>query len=163
MSRYALVNVSTEADWQAYHRIRRQVLWEQRGRNNYNADLPDEQATANHPLLLKLDGHPIGTTRLDNDGSDRGIVRLVAISLSTQRQGHGRALSTLVEGYARSLSMEILLVNAALDAVGFYERTGWKAYVWDEAEHDRDASGCVQMIKSLVHLKSKLPSIKGTH
>ncbi|GAB7529192.1 hypothetical protein PS3A_16010 [Pseudomonas sp. 3A(2025)] len=150
MSRYALVNVSTKADWHAYHRIRRQVLWEQRGRNDYNTDLPDEQATANHPLLLKLDGHPIGTTRLDNDGSGRGIVRLVAISLAAQRQGHGRALSTLVEGYARSLGLEVLLVNAALDAVGFYEKMGWKIQVWDKAEHMSGVQDCVQMIKSLI-------------
>lgn len=147
---YTLVKVSLEADWQAYHGIRSRVLWEERGKYNYNSNLPDEYAISNHPLLLKLAGRPIGTTRLDNHGQGRGIVRLVAISLSDQRQGHGRVLSKLVEDYARSLFLEVLLVNAAADAVEFYNKTSWRTQVWDDAEYMSGESDCVQMVKSLV-------------
>ncbi|WP_157763294.1 GNAT family N-acetyltransferase [Pseudomonas citronellolis] len=147
---YALLKVSLEADWQAYHDIRRRVLWEERGKYNYNSNLPDEYAISNHPLLLKLAGRPIGTTRLDDYGRGRGIVRLVAISLSDQRQGHGRILSELVEDYARRLFLEVLLVNAAPDAVGFYKKMSWQTQVWDNAEYMSGKSDCVQMVKSLV-------------
>lgn len=150
---YALIKVSLEADWQAYHSIRRRVLWEERGKSSYKSDFPDEYTISNHPLLLKLAGRPIGTTRLDSYGQGRGIVRLVAISLPDQRQGHGRALSRLVEDYARSHSLEILFVNAAPDAVEFYNKTGWRAQVWDEAEFMSSRSDCVQMIKLLVKPK----------
>lgn len=55
---YELVRVSTEPDWQAYHALRRRVLWEARGRYDYDATRPEEHAVSNHPLLLKLDGRP---------------------------------------------------------------------------------------------------------
>jgi N-acetylglutamate synthase-like GNAT family acetyltransferase len=101
-------------------------------------------------LLLKHDGRPIGTTRLDDLGDGRGVVRLVAIAADVQRQGHGRVLSTLVEDYARRLGLKSLLVNAAPDAVGYYEKMGWRACAWDEAELTSIAAECTQMAKPLV-------------
>lgn len=147
---YSLIKVSLEADWQAYHGIRRRVLWELRGKSGYDSDFPDEYIIFNHPLLLKLAGRPIGTTRLDNYGQGRGIVRLVAISQPDQRQGHGRALFRLVEDYARSHFLNTLLVKAAPDAVEFYNKMGWITQEWDDSEYMSSGSDCVQMVKALV-------------
>jgi GNAT superfamily N-acetyltransferase len=77
-------------------------------------------------LLLKLNGRPIGTTRLDNLGDHKGVVRLVAIATDAQRRGHGRILSELVDDYALRLGLNTLLVNADPDAVGYYEKMGWE-------------------------------------
>jgi N-acetylglutamate synthase-like GNAT family acetyltransferase len=76
-------------------------------------------------------------------------VRLVAIATDVQRRGHGRVLSALVENYARSLGLRILLVNAAPEAVGYYEKMGWRAHSWDEAELTGIAAGSKQMIKAI--------------
>jgi GNAT superfamily N-acetyltransferase len=149
---YELVKVTTESDWREYHALRRHVLWEARGRSGYDEKRPEEHLAANHPLLLKLDGRPIGTTRLDNLGDGRGVVRLVAIAAHVQRQGHGRVLSASVEDYGRRrLGLTMLLVNADPDAVGFYEKMGWATYAWDEAELMGSAAGCTQMTKALLH------------
>jgi N-acetylglutamate synthase-like GNAT family acetyltransferase len=148
---YELVKVTTESDWRDYHSLRREVLWEARGRSRYNDRHADEYVPTNHPLLLRLDGRSIGTTRLDDFGDGRGVVRLVAIAIDVQRRGHGRALSALVENYARRLGLKTLLVNADPEAVGFYEKTGWKACIWDEAELTGIASDCKQMSKALSH------------
>jgi GNAT superfamily N-acetyltransferase len=148
---YELVKVTTESDWRAYHSLRRHVLWEARGQDGYDEGRPAEHFASNHPLLLKLDGRPIGTTRLDNLGGGRGIVRLVAIAADLQRQGHGRALSALVENHARGLGLTILLVNADPEAVGYYEKMGWNASLWDEAELTGIAADCKQMVKPLSH------------
>jgi N-acetylglutamate synthase-like GNAT family acetyltransferase len=146
---YELAKVSTEPDWQAYHALRRRVLWEARGRHDYDATRPEELAVSNHPLLLKLDARPIGTTRLDNLEDGRGIVRLVAIAADLQRQGHGRVLSRLVDDYAQRLGISTLLVNAAPDATGYYEKMGWHACIWDEVELTGVASGAKQMVKTI--------------
>ncbi len=146
---YDLVQVTTERDWRAYHALRRQVLWEARGRDDYDERHPDEYLAANHPLLLKLDGRPLGTTRLDDLGDGRGVVRLVAIDAATQRRGHGRVLSALVDDYARGLGLATLLVNAAPDAVGYYEKSGWNTCIWDAGELTGSATGCRQMAKKL--------------
>lgn len=148
---YKLVKVAAEDDWRAYHALRRHVLWESRGRDGYDEKRPGEFLPANHPLLLKLDGRPIGTTRLDDLGDGRGVVRLVAIAADVQRRGHGYALSNLVENYARALGLTTLLINADPEAVGYYEKMGWHAFLWDEAELTGIAADCKQMTKSLLH------------
>jgi GNAT superfamily N-acetyltransferase len=148
--RYELVKVSTESDWQAYHALRRLVLWEARGRYDYDATRSEEHAVSNYPLLLKLDGRPIGTTRLDNLEDGRGVVRLVAITVDSQRQGHGRILSRLVEDYARRLGISTLLVNAAPDAVRYYNKMGWVPCLWNEVELTGIRADCTQMSKLLL-------------
>jgi hypothetical protein len=57
----------------------------------------------------------------------------------------------LVEGYARRLGLNTLFVNADPDAVGYYEKMGWDAYVWDAAELTGIAADCTQMTKALLH------------
>jgi N-acetylglutamate synthase-like GNAT family acetyltransferase len=147
---YELVKVATESDWREYHSLRRHVLWDARGRGGYDENHPDEYLATNHPLLLKLDGRSIGTTRLDELGGRRGVVRLVAIAADVQRRGHGRVLSALVEAFARRLGLKTLLVNAAPGAVGYYKKMDWQDCVWDEAELTGIASECRQMTKPLV-------------
>lgn len=147
--RYELIEVQSPDEWKAYHFLRRTVLWEAKGRLNYNESHPDEHLNANHPLLLKLDERPIGTVRLDEIGGGSGVVRLVSIAPDVQRSGHGQALSSLTEDFARRFVIATLLVNAAPDAVGFYEKMGWKKEMWDESELRGLASDCIQMMKNL--------------
>jgi N-acetylglutamate synthase-like GNAT family acetyltransferase len=146
---YELVEVTANSDWREYHSVRRRVLFELRGLMNYDETNTDEYKAANHPLLLKLDGRAIGTVRLDDFGNGAGAVRLVAIEPDLQRRGHGRVLADYVESYARRLGIKILYVNAALEAVGYYEKLGWKPDVWNEAELVGIASDCRQMSKRL--------------
>ena len=146
---YELIEATSNDDWQAYHKIRREVLWEARGRTSYSTEHPDEHAKNNHPLLLKFQGYPIGTTRLDDLRNGTGIVRLVAITQNAQAQGHGRKLSELVEIYAQTLNLKILFVNAAPEALGYYQKLGWAFFVWDESERVGIASDCIQMKKHL--------------
>jgi N-acetylglutamate synthase-like GNAT family acetyltransferase len=146
---YELIEVRAERDWREYRSIRRRVLWERRGRTNYDDNHADERSLANHPLLLRWDGRAIGAVRLDNFGNGTGAVRLVAIEPDLQRQGHGRVLSDCVENYARSLGIRILYVNAALDAVGYYEKLGWRPELWNEDELVGIAAECRQMSKRL--------------
>ena len=120
------------------------------GTGRYNDKHSGEYVPANHPLLLKLDGRAIGTTRLDDFGNGTGAVRLVAIVTDLQRRGHGRKLAEMVEAYARSRGMTRLFVNVAPDAVGYYEKLGWQRFSWDETELSGIASGAVQMTKNLV-------------
>ena len=142
---HQLIKVETDSDWRDYHSLRRTVLWEARGRSDYDQNHPDEYLADNHPLLLKLNGQSIGTTRLDDVGDGTGAVRLVAIAPDMQRRGHGRVLSRQVDDYARRLGIKILHVNAVREAVGYYEKMGWKADIWNEAELTdlRQMSKCI--------------------
>lgn len=147
---YRLIKVTDKQDWLLYHEIRRTILFEDRGRIGiYNENHPDEFDPNNHPLLLKFNDYAYGTTRLDDRKDGAGIVRQVAIIESEQGKGHGRVLSQLVDEYARSLNMAVLFVNAAPEAVGYYECTGWISFLWDKSELADISVGCVQMKKHL--------------
>ena len=145
---YELIEVRDPADWAAYHTIRRQELFEARGRFGvYDENHPDETAPNAHCYLLKLDGRPLGTTRLDVRDDGTAVVRMVAVTAAEQGRGHGRALGRLVEERAKDFGARTLLVNAADTAVGFYYSTGWRDHVWDQAELDSFAQACTQMRK----------------
>jgi GNAT superfamily N-acetyltransferase len=147
---YTLDPPANDDDWRAFHDIREAVLFVGRGRIGiYDRDHPDDRAPQNQCLLLKLHGRPIGTVRLDNFGDDSGCVRLLAITEPEQGRGHGRVLAELCEVRARALGLHTLKVNAASEAVGFYEKLAWKRQVWNVAELAGIAKDCVQMTKAL--------------
>jgi len=147
---YELAVVTRPEDCDAYHFIRRVELFEARGRFGvYDPDHRDERAPNHFPLLLKWNGRGIATTRLDVRQSDLAIVRLVAVVKAEQRKGHGRALAARTEAFARDRGVTKLLVNAAADAVGFYERIGFVREPWDRAELVGWNADSVQMAKTL--------------
>jgi GNAT superfamily N-acetyltransferase len=147
---YELHELASPADWDAMHRIRLAVLFtpERHPGVVYDRAHPHDTNPDHVKFLLLRDGEPIGTTRLDPRG-EGGIVRLVGILPGQQRQGHGSAMEGLLADYARTRGMTRLWLNAAADAVGFYEKLGWSPQVWDEEELATFARNCVQMTKAL--------------
>jgi GNAT superfamily N-acetyltransferase len=150
MTVYELRQVATPDDWREMHRLRRDVLFAPFRKQGivYDENHPDDRHPANLPLLLRVGGRPAGITRLDIEGSV-AIVRLVAIAPDLQRQGHGRQMSRLVDREARRRGVTLLRVNAAPEAVGFYEATGWHRREWDREELSGIAADCIQMERSL--------------
>jgi GNAT superfamily N-acetyltransferase len=125
MKDHALITPTNDAEWRAYHDIRRRVLFEARGQFGvYQEDRPDERALGNHPKLLLYRGEPVGVVRIDVAGTT-AICRRVAIRSDVQRLGHGRVLLSLVEQFARDVGCRRLASYVAPDAVEFYERCGF--------------------------------------
>lgn len=142
--------VQTDDEWAALHDIRRRVLFAP-GRHTdveYDENHPDDRAQNNVPHILMLDATPIGVARLDLKG-DHAIVRLVAITPEQQRNGYGELMNKMLTEKARELGTRQLRVNAAPDAVGFYEKTGWRKESWNPDELTGIASNCVQMVKDI--------------
>jgi N-acetylglutamate synthase-like GNAT family acetyltransferase len=150
MKTYELRRVVSEGDWRSYHEIRRTALFESRGRHGvYDEDHPDEYNRRHYPLLMFHEGVPIATVRLDDFGAGAGALRLVAVRVDRQRQGHGRCLARLAEDFARKMQIRTLYVNAGADAVGYYQKMGWTRFIWDISELEGIAADCVQMKKDL--------------
>ncbi len=123
--KYELKTPSSTEEWQAYHGIRRKVLFENRGQFGvYDENHPDERREGNHPLLLLLDGGAIGVIRVDIK-CNQAILRRVAIREDLQRAGHGRVLLTLAESFPQSKGCNHIWSDVAPDAVGFYKRCGY--------------------------------------
>ena len=148
---YELVSaLENTADWDTYHRIRREELFEARGHVGvYDPNRPEEKFPNHIPLLLKFENRGIGTTRLDVRADGTAIVRLVAITSAEQGKGHGAELARQVENLARLKGALKLLVNAAPEALGYYERLGYVRDDWDAGELTGHAANSIQMSKRI--------------
>ena len=135
---------ATDAEWLAYHTIRRDVLFDRRGRGaDYNPEHPDEHRPNNHPLVLWHSDVPVAVLRIDID-NDVAIFRRVAVREDLQRRGFGRRMLTLAEHFARRHGCSRVDSHVDLAAVGFYERCGFQR-VANAASH----SATLLMTKSL--------------
>jgi GNAT superfamily N-acetyltransferase len=125
MTDYELVSPIDVSTWRSYHDIRRDVLFEARGRGDvYDENHPDERAPGNHPKLLLYRGDPVGVIRIDI-ASPRALLRRVAIRTDVQRSGHGRVLLSLAERFAAEHGCRQLESHVASDAVDFYQKCGF--------------------------------------
>jgi len=142
-----LERVSSPEQWGAYHRIRRTVLFEPNGLG-YDENHPDDHCPDNTPMLLELESQTIGAMRVDLvPGRQAAIMRTVAIVPEQQRRGHGRALMSLAEQYARDRGCREAWVVAANWAVGFYAKCGYWEGTWDPEHEPKNGQ---QMTKKLL-------------
>jgi|694.fasta_scaffold26215_8 GNAT superfamily N-acetyltransferase len=112
--------------WRAYHTIRREVLWEARGRDDYQENHPDELAEGHFPMVFCVDGNPLGVIRIDlNEESREATFRRVAVTPWEQRKGFGRRLMEEAEKFALGRGCQLLVANVAADAIPFYEKIGY--------------------------------------
>lgn len=144
---YEFVKVSSTQDWADYHAIRHEVLFAD---GSYDRNHPHEHIPENHSMLLKFLGNAIATVRLDFSDTGACIIRLVAVKGDQQSKGHGRKLFESIEEYVRTMNAQILYVNSAPDAVGYYEKMGFIKQVWDASELEGIAEDCIQMTKRIV-------------
>jgi GNAT superfamily N-acetyltransferase len=121
-----LISPSNAEEWAAYHRIRRKVLFENRGLfGKYDPDHPDEHKSGNFPGLLISGSDYIGTVRIDMAG-EIAYLRRVAIDDPWQRRGFGRVMIRLAESFALDQGARRIESIVAADAVPFYEKCGYR-------------------------------------
>jgi GNAT superfamily N-acetyltransferase len=144
----------SEADWAAYHAIRRHVLFELRGHGSaYDANHPDEHRPGHHPLILWIGDVAVGVIRIDVRGPV-AILRRVAIRADLQRRGHGRRLLEFAEDFARAHGCVQVESHVDQGAIGFYHRCG---YALVDAN---DTGGSPLMAKQLVEPAAPHPLLR---
>ncbi|MDB5800098.1 MAG: hypothetical protein JWL63_1037 [Rhodocyclales bacterium] len=123
----SLVIVRNGEHWTEYHQIRRTVLWEARGRFDYDSSHPDDYLPSNLPLLLLSDKVAVATVRLDLlDDSRTAAFRRLAVVLDKQRLGFGRALIERAETMALEHERQKFVAQVARDAVPFWKKLGYE-------------------------------------
>lgn len=123
---YQLRAPANEAEWQSYHEIRRAVLWGgSRQGSVYDPNRPDERLPNRFARILFFEDVPVGVLRIDIE-PPKAIFRRVAVRVEHQRKGHGRVMLMLAEEFARKHGCVCVRSGVAPDAVGFYERCGFR-------------------------------------
>ena len=95
--------------------------WSNRGGRtpeDYPVDEPDE-----HVTVCVRDGEVAGFGHLAVEERE---VRAVYVHPDQARRGVGSALLAELEGFARGQGLETLGLQSSLNAVGFYERSGYE-------------------------------------
>jgi GNAT superfamily N-acetyltransferase len=122
----SLVLAANPEHWAEFHRIRRTVLWEARGRYDYDDAHPDDYLPSNLPLLLLSGDEVVATVRLDLlDDTYTAAFRRLAVAGDKQRQGFGRALIERAEIMAVQIGRTKFIPRVARDAVTFWQRLGY--------------------------------------
>ena len=130
---YLLRQPTDDAEWAAYHRIRRTALFERyHPEVVYDPNHPDERKPGNHPLVLIKEGRVIGTIRIDDFDAERAAFRIVAIDPAHQGRGHGTALLRLAEDFARGVGRRKAVLHGNPPNVAFYLRKGYREAAWDD-------------------------------
>ena len=85
-------------------------------------------------MILTGNGTPVAAMRIDivPEGTF-AIMRTVAVTTEKQRQGYGRIMLSLAEGYALQNGCTAAVVFSANDAIGFYAKYGYELHTWDTA------------------------------
>ncbi|MFI6576564.1 GNAT family N-acetyltransferase [Nocardiopsis sp. NPDC050513] len=87
----------------------------------------ERDATADH-LLALVDGVPVGTVRLVDQGGGVGVLGRLAVLPKGRGTGTGVALVRAVEDRARERGLTTVELHAQTHALGFYERLGYTAH-----------------------------------
>jgi GNAT superfamily N-acetyltransferase len=112
-------------EWETYHQIRREILFERRGRaGEYDADHPDERRPGNHPMVLFVDDVAVAVIRIDL-APPRATFRRVAVRERDQRRGYGTILLRLAEQFALAHGCTDAVSFVDEDAMGFYRKCGF--------------------------------------
>ena len=122
---YELRAPASSDEWRALHDIRRKVLFENRGKfGTYIENHPDDFKAGHYPLVLFYRDVAIGVVRVEIEARVAWF-RRIAIREDLQGTGHGRVLLRLAEEFAKAKGCDEVRSNAAVEAVGFYERCGY--------------------------------------
>jgi GNAT superfamily N-acetyltransferase len=144
---YALRAPESRAEWDAYHVIRQQALFEPYHPNvTYVRNHPDESKPGHYPLVLTAEGEVVGTVRVDLLDQARAALRLVAIHPDRQRQGLGAVLLDLAEDFIRRRGRRRVVVHGNPATIGFYLDNGYVECLWDD---DHAMAGHIDVAKDL--------------
>lgn len=114
-------------DTPEYHQeleLRNQLLRLPLGLDVYTEDLPAERDQLHYGLF---DGQSLVACAIAILKDDqRAKIRQMAVDTTFQSQGLGRKLLTAVEDDLRGRGFESLELAARVEAVGFYERLGYR-------------------------------------
>ncbi len=79
-------------------------------------------------LLALVDGVPVGTVRLVDQGDGSGLLGRMAVLPSGRGRGTGAALVRAAEELARESGLDRVELHAQTHALGFYQRLGYAAH-----------------------------------
>jgi thioesterase domain-containing protein len=126
-SDWQLTQPLTPEHWQAYYQLRWQVLrapWQQPA----GSERDELESQAYHLMLIDDKDQIQAVGRLHQQDAQTGQIRFMAVSDSTRGNGAGKMILQALEQQAVKFGLRLLQLNAREQAVGFYQKLGYRQH-----------------------------------
>ena len=123
-SGWRIVQVLTDREWAAYHRIRREEIFDAMG-VVYDPHHPTLSDHAHIHLVIYSGADIVGVAQLERLDGGEVALRPFAIDTHYQNRGLGSILLVNIERWLRQQDCHLIKLHASPLAVRFYERHGY--------------------------------------
>lgn len=136
----------TKDELEQYYQLRWQILRKPWGQQQ-GSEKDEYEKQAIHKMVINEEGEVLAVGRLEKSDTYQGQIRFMAVSDNAQGQGLGQQIINALEQQASQLGMKEVTLNARKNAIGFYQKLGYKETkyshtLFDEVKH-------YTMVKSL--------------
>jgi N-acetylglutamate synthase-like GNAT family acetyltransferase len=115
----------TDAEWQAYFKLRYDVLRAPWGQATGSEQTPDENLHQ-HFAYFTAENQIIGVGRLDRITAQTTQIRFMAVADPQQGKGIGKALMEEMESVSKELGIQKIILHAREVALPFYQQLGYQ-------------------------------------
>ena len=121
---FEIICPKTDEEFEKYYNLRWKILrqpWHQP-----TGSEKDELEQDSFHIMAVISNEPIGVGRLHLIDSDRCQIRYMAVDEGSRNIGVGTAILHALEEEAGRLNAKKIVLDARENAVGFYEKNGYK-------------------------------------
>jgi N-acetylglutamate synthase-like GNAT family acetyltransferase len=115
----------TDAEWQAYFKLRYDVLRAPWGQATGSEQTPDENRHQ-HFAFFTAENQIIGVGRLDVLDPQTTQVRFMAVADEQQGKGIGKAIMEEMESVSKERGIQKIILHAREVALPFYQQLGYQ-------------------------------------
>jgi N-acetylglutamate synthase-like GNAT family acetyltransferase len=115
----------TDAEWQAYFKLRYDVLRAPWGQATGSEQTPDENLHQ-HFAFFAAENQIIGVGRLDLLDPQTTQVRFMAVADEQQGKGIGKAIMEEMESVSKERGIQKIILHAREVALPFYQQLGYQ-------------------------------------
>lgn len=119
-----LAQVLTPREWQAYHRIRKEQLFEPIN-IIYDPNHPTISAKNYFHFILTKRRQIVTVASIEFLNETEAVLRTLATNEGYKRQGFGKLMLTLLERWVRQQGKKVIKMHAAFRAEVFYRKLGY--------------------------------------
>jgi GrpB-like predicted nucleotidyltransferase (UPF0157 family)/GNAT superfamily N-acetyltransferase len=130
-----IVQALTTAEWQAYHRLRKELIFDMMG-VEYDPNHHTIRAANQYHFVMSLGPTIIGFAQIELMDDNRAILRTIGIDPLYQSMGHGSWLLSQMERWIRQQGKTVIQLHSDTAAVAFYRRYSYKDMPFIEPERE---------------------------
>ncbi len=126
-----IISPDLSAEWQDYHRIRKEQIFDPIG-ITYNPNHPTINASGNYHFVLRVGIEIATVAHIEFLNQADAALRVLATDTKFQLQGHGKEMMEYLEKWLKYKDIRLLKLHSRLSAEAFYRKLGYHDCQFDD-------------------------------